>query len=315
MVVMVKFQDGKELGKFEHDEAMQLLREIGQQLDMDIFPLVKNGGLVVPDPAPTDKSTSVKEKQNERQGQRRPETGTRTGSERRQRQAYRSWTSCQTPPIISQCFARVYELQFEEIRSAYPSVRIWQQAEDLWLLTEISILPGHWHKAVLVIRIPYSFPYIAQSWGFWVSGLSPKPVWIGPRHTNFPDGSICAFEPSDRTWCVGQSIVELLDLYAVWVLRHRHLEIFGRWPGRQTAHQPFERMFELNPDEFCGCGSDKLYSDCCREKDLTLNRLTAALDFIQWTGGGKRVPPKAIVDFVCNRDDCRVLPPTIQPCS
>lgn len=300
---------------YTEDVAIHVLKEIGQQLDRNVFPVVKNGGLVAPNPMPADQVNSVKEKQNERQGQRRSETGTWTRSERRERQAQRPRQTCKTTSVISshikakRAYERVYEQEFDALRVAYPSIKIWQQAEGLWLLTESSVLPGHWHKAAFVTGLSYVFPFNVRSWGFWISGISLKPVWIGPRHTNFPDGSICAFESSDETWSSGQSIITLLDLYTLWALRHRHLEVFGRWPGRQAVRYPYERILELKADEFCGCDrSEKLYADCCRDKDLALDQVAIALDFRLGTGS-ERIPPKAIVDFICDRDN----PPALNP--
>lgn len=315
MLVMINYsQNTVGLDSLEQDEAMQVLREIGQQLDSNIFPLVKNGGLVAPNPEQTDHSTSVKEKQNEKQRQRRSKTRSRAGSERGQGKASRSRQASTATSVLGRYSnaKQVYEQQFEAIRIAYPSIKIWQQTLGLWLITESSVLPGEWHKASFVTGLSYVYPFTVRSWGFWISGVTLKPVWIGPRHTNFPDGSICAFERSDETWCEGQSIVTLLDLYTLWALRHRHLEAFGRWPGRQAVHHPYERILELKPDEFCGCDkSEKLYADCCRSKDLSLDRVAVALDFRQRMGGGERIPPKAIVDFVCNRENPPVLNPMI----
>lgn len=253
-------------GSCEADAAIRVLKEVGQQLDRNIFPVVKNGGLVVPNQKVTCQVDSVKEKANERKAQGRSETGSRTRAERWQRQTGGAWQTYSAPPVVSGYIKQTYEQQLDAVSTAYPNSRYWHQQEGLWMLTESSVLPGCWHKAVFVTGLSYVYPFVARSWGFWISDISLKPVWIGPRHTNFPDGSICAFEPKDRTWCAGQSIVTLLDLNTLWALRHRHLEMFGRWPGRQSVEHPYERLQELKEDEFCGCqNSNLLYKDCCRE--------------------------------------------------
>lgn len=282
---------------------MHSLQEIGQQLDRNIFPVVKNGGLVVPNPTPTNQLKTEKEKKNENHAQRRPATRSWERPQRWQRQAGGSRKTRPATSIISSHIKQTYKKEFDELKIAYPGIKIWQQDEGLWLLAESTVLPDQWHKVIFVVGMSYIYPFDIRSWGFWISGISLKPVWIGPRHTNFPDGSICAFEPADRTWCGGQSIITLLDLYTLWALRHRHLEIFGRWPGQQAVHHPYERILELKEDEFCGCGlSDKLYKDCCREKDLARDRVIDFLDFQLITGGKPRKPPKEIVDFVNNRN-------------
>jgi len=286
----------------ESEAAIKVLREVGQQLDNNILPVVKNDGLVVPNPKVTDQVNFAMEKANERKGQGRPETGSRTRAERRQRQTRRSWQTYSAPSVVSSHIRQSYLRQLDTVSIAYPSCRVWHQQEGLWLLTESSVLPGRWHKAAFATGLSYVYPFVVRSWGFWVSGISLKPVWIGPRHTNFPDGSICAHEPSDRTWLAGESIITLLDLYTLWALRHRHLEFFGRWPGRQAVDHPYERLQELKGNEFCGCQkSNFLYKDCCRESDLTRDRVADALDF-RFKTGQDREPPKIIVDFVINRD-------------
>ena len=128
------------------------------------------------------------------------------------------------------------------------------------------------------------------------------PAWIGPRHTNYPDGSICAYEPSDGTWSFGNPLVELFDLYSVWALRHLHLRTFGRWPGPQAVHRPYERLLELNPEEHCGCGSQaRTYAECCRPEDFDGDRIRDAVDFMFWSGGTLRAPPLAVVDFAAGQ--------------
>lgn len=297
-------EHSKEVAGFnscESGKAIRVLSKVGQQLDRNIFPVVKNGGLVVPNPKAIDQENSVMEKENERQAQRRSETGSRTWTERRQRQTRGSWQTYTAPSVVSGYVKQGYEQQLDAVSNAYPGNQVWHQQDGLWLLTESSVLPGCWHKAAFVTGLSYVYPFVVRSWGFWISGISLTPVWIGPRHTNFPDGSICAFEPKDRTWCAGQSIVTLLDLYTLWALRHRHLEVFGRWPGRQSVEHSYERLQELKEDEFCGCqDSDILYGDCCRDSDLARDRVADAVNF-RFMMGKDRRPPKAIVDFVTDR--------------
>lgn len=295
--------EAEERDCFNSLNTMALLRDVGQQLDRDVFPVVKNGGLVVPNPSPAKHEPSLMEKGNERKTQRRSETRTRSRTETRQRQARRSWKTCTIPSVVSGFIKNSYEEQLDAVTEAYPNCEIWRQPECLWLLVESSVLPGCWHKAAFVTGLSYVYPFVVRSWGFWISGVSLKPVWIGPRHTNFPDGSICAFEPRDHTWCAGQSIVTLLDLYSLWAFRHRHLELLGRWPGRQSVWHSYERLQELKGDEFCGCQkSDRLYKDCCRGADLARDRVADAINFRNWMGRDRR-PPKVILDFVTDRVD------------
>lgn len=176
----------------------------------------------------------------------------------------------------------------------------------MWLLVESGLLHGLREHAVFLIGVSYLRAAV-RSWAFWGDPLA-TPSWIGPRHTNFPDGSICAFDPADRTWTFGEPIVELLDLYTVWAVRHLHLRVLGRWPGPQAVHMPYERILELNTDELCGCGNSKRrYGECCRGKDLARNRIKDAVEFFFWSGGVLRSPPAPVERFVRERQGIDAL--------
>jgi len=42
------------------------------------------------------------------------------------------------------------------------------------------------------------------------------------------------------------------------------------------------------PGEYCGCGSDVPYADCCRANDMSGDRLLGALVYLSF--GGRTVP-------------------------
>lgn len=229
--------------------------------------------------------------------QRRSEARSWEGASGRQGSARRSWSPRQTAPVVCTYLQEKYEDELDAVHEAYPSTQIWHQEAGLWLLTESSLLPGLRQKAIFLTGIFFARK-IVRSWGFWGDFLAGS-TWIGPRHTNFPDGSVCAFEPTDGTWIIGDSIVELLDLYTLWALRHLHLQVFGRWPGHQAVRHPYERILELREDEHCGCGqSDKLYGECCRNKDLARSRIADAVNFNLHFSGGLRKPPSSVVKFI-----------------
>jgi hypothetical protein len=176
----------------------------------------------------------------------------------------------------------------------------WQGDDGIWLLIESSLLPGRSPKANFIVGISFSSG-IVRAWGFQGSAAIGF-EWIGPRHTNFSDGSICAFEPKDGTWVIGDSLVDLLDLYTVWAVRHLHFKVLGRWPGGQAVCHPYERILELRKDEHCGCAnSQKLYGQCCMENDLERNRIFDAIRFTVLMRGGLRKPPRSIVRFLLER--------------
>ena len=150
-------------------------------------------------------------------------------------------------------------------------------------------LPRH---ARFLIGISYLWPFV-WSWGFWAHELM-SPVWIGPRHTNFYDGSICAFEFADETWIFGQPLVKLMDLYTVWALRHLHLEVVGTWPGQQVAHYAIERLSEQRDTELCGCGGMQTYGECCKSNDESKIEVADAVQFAWFP----RTPPLSVYSVV-----------------
>ncbi|MBL3588493.1 MAG: hypothetical protein JMN24_01700 [gamma proteobacterium endosymbiont of Lamellibrachia anaximandri] len=168
----------------------------------------------------------------------------------------------------------------------------------MWLRTESAVLPGLEKKATFLTVIPYSRIHIQKSWGFWTTPIYTQ--WIGPRHTNFPDGSVCAFDPKDGTWKLGDKLRDLLDIYTLWALRHEHLNLCGRWPGHQAVPHVYERITELKPDELCGCGKKDLrYADCCQETDLTSPFIENFFRFMRFTQGSlQRSPPSEIVEMI-----------------
>jgi hypothetical protein len=283
-----------------HINNQKILEEIGCQLDNNIFPLVKNGGIVTPSDSAVSLSTMGEEKEDERQRKRRSKTRARNGA------TGRKGASNQTTPIICTDFQTQYESELSAILEAYPKTQVWRQPDGLLLLTESALFTDNQQPATFFIMIPFAKKEVVKGWGFWTSAISID--WVGPRHTNFPDGSICAFERSDGTWVKGDPLVQLIDLYSLWAFRHLCLKTFGRWPGRQAVHFPYERILELRSDEYCGCNiSDKLYSECCQNKDLRRNRIADAIHFAIESNGCYRKPPEIITNFIWNQ----INPPQI----
>lgn len=282
--------------------TIDLLKEIGNNLNKDIYPHVLDGGIVKPSENATPSllwATNEKDNSNEkpRQGQTGPAAGSWPRTEGRQGSPDRTGSPSNTPPAVSSALKESYESGLAEVQRAYPSSRVLHREDGFWLLTESSLLPGLSQKAVFLTGIPYNRTYTVQAWGFWSGTPLAYPVWIGPRHTNFGNGSVCAFNPSDNTWNPGGSIVKLIDIYTLWALRQLYLQTFGRWPGRQVAHYLSERIVEIKHDELCGCGLATLYGKCHQQEDLSkMTYAEAVKDFSR--KAENRAPPKAVVDFV-----------------
>ena len=199
-----------------------------------------------------------------------------------------------------------YEAQVASLEQAYPASRVFPDDDGMWLRTQSSVLSGLDYGATFLVALPFAPGAGPRAWGFWNDPGGP--LWIGPRHTNFFDGSICAFSPGDNAWAEGGDLTSLIDLYTVWALRHLHLQVVGRWPGRQYSLpppnqvlNPYYRLAQCQDIELCGCGSlTARYADCCKPKDLRFDFGRLAQEFVRRMGGSlrDRQPPTAVVDVI-----------------
>jgi hypothetical protein len=88
-----------------------------------------------------------------------------------------------------------YEGQVTRLAEAYPTCQTFADDEGMWLLARSSIISGLAGEAAFLVALPYRSGLGPRAWGFWTAGA--ETAWIGPRHTNFRDGSICAFSPDE----------------------------------------------------------------------------------------------------------------------
>lgn len=272
------------------------VRMLGLQLDRGIFPEVLDGGVVAPSAAAVPHYL----------GAETPNVGTRpfpvtpgTSSSGATSAAPSSETTTRpagaSTSVERSSIRTRYENELDSVETAYPGTRIWHDEDGMWLLSESSIVQGLDRAAIFLVAFSWAHAG-AKGWGFW-RGRIGSVRWIGPRHTNFPDGSICAFHPADGTWVFGDPIVALLDLYTVWALRHLHLELFNHWPGPQAVFHPYERRLELHASERCGCGSGRTYRDCCASQDAARRIVPDAVSFAIQFAGGRREPPARLAQF------------------
>jgi hypothetical protein len=277
--------------------ALERVRTIGLGLDDQVFPSVAVGGFVLPK---DDISVHIEQKEQchvESARGSEARSGERTA--RRERKARGSWPAGPAPQVVRISTAAAYEEQFAELKAAYPASQMWVERDGIWVVVHSSLVEGLDREAVFLVALPFDTNRTTQAWGFWSRGCLAFAQWIGPRHTNFPFGSICAFDHLDNVWTTGDSLVLLLDLYSVWAVRHLYADRFGRWPGSQTARWAHERQIECREDELCGCGSlDKTYAECCLASDLLRDKLVDAAVFLFETGGGERFPPIELLQFL-----------------
>lgn len=278
-------------GKMEvllNGDARAELQRIGDGLDARQPVRVKDGGIVILDPQPT--STTVQEKNHDqRQSARGPAARSRQGSTRRQGSSDRSRATRAQPRVVG--LAGNYARQLEDVQRAYPGATLLPDEHGVWLLARSRVLDGLAREAKFLIALPYTPAVEPRGWAFWEQDGQVE--WIGPRHTNFTDGSVCAYHPKlDNAWSPGGDLRTLLDLYSVWALRHLHLAVFDRWVGRQHAmpdaagrSDPYYRLLQFKEAELCSCGSDRRYGACCRPYDLKLPFLSIKRMFEKRNGG------------------------------
>ncbi|QDC36033.1 hypothetical protein [Sphingobium fuliginis] len=286
--------------------ACGMLGDIGRQLDANVFPRVFDNGVVMPSTPGVASSALGKETEHEQQRSRGPAAGSRQGTARRKGTPRRSRQAGASARIGGGLLRAAYEAQVVSLEAAYPALRVFPDDDGMWLQAESSILSGLEYGATFLVALPFAPGAGPRAWGFWNDPGGS--LWIGPRHTNFFDGSICAFSPVDNVWAEGGNLTSLMDLYTVWAFRHLHLEVLGRWPGRQYSLpppnevlNPYYRLVQCQDAELCGCGSlTARYVECCKPKDLRSDFGRLAQEFVRRMGGklGDRQPPQPVVDFV-----------------
>lgn len=267
------------------DTLLKRLSELGQAIDIDRQFQVFDSGVVG-----IVKNQSEKETENERQGTGGSATGSRQGSAGSRR------TASEARARLGFVDPKVVQLAgLEDLWRAYPTQFI-EGDRGLWVIVKSKPLGSDGPQVTFVVGYPYSDEIEPRAWAFWKLGEFPK--FVGPRHTNFPDASICAFGPGD--WKRSDGLVVLVDFYSTWVIRQLYLQQFGRWPGRQHGASAFYRRTEFHAGEWCGCDSGKRYADCHQEADNSLSDEEAREEHRRIVGSDYclRKPPKSIMKFV-----------------
>lgn len=267
------------------DHLLNKLSELGQAIDIDRqFQVFDDGEVGIVN------DRIAKESEDERQGTRGSATGSRQGAAGSRRSAgeARARLGLLDPQVVQLAC-------LEELCRAYPTDII-SGDQGLWIIVKSSPLGNDGPQVTLVLGYPYSAEIEPRAWAFWKLGEFPK--FVGPRHTNFPDASICAFGPGD--WKRADGVVALVDFHSTWLVRQLYFQNFGRWPGRQHGASPLYRRAEFSPEEWCGCGSGKRYGECHLRADALLSDEAARAEHRKVMGSeyGPRKPPKSIMRFV-----------------
>lgn len=282
--------------------GLAILEKIGMDLDEGVYPDVHGGGIVEPDQSHGRLLESGEERFYGKERSRRSTAGSRQGTARG------SWppggsptggsgaTSATTSLFSEQELSDAMVADLEGVIGVYPGVQFRFTPDLVWLINYIKPIRGLNETALLLTAYPHNPKEFIRSWAWWGPGV----IWIGPRHTNYPDGGICSFEPTDPdAWHRGESLRDLLDFHVLWIVRHLFLRYFSRWPGSQVFHTEHERLTEHRPGELCGgCRSGLRYEDCCRSRDEKIDSVERVISFIRKFGSSQRNPPKAVSEFV-----------------
>lgn len=275
-----------------------ILADIGTDLDRGIYPSIHDGGIVQPGNSHVVTTKTGEEKENAIKPSRGSATGSWKWTKGRAWETSQSRTSSKASSVQQPGSDKNWVTEIEALSQHYPDTRYWVVDEGVWLLTRSAIVSGLGRTASFLTALPFVGHSYIRTWGFWTTQLSRE--WIGPRHTNFPDGSVCAYEHRDGTWQVGDPLVSLIDLYTLWALRHEYLRRYGRWPGYQSVSFAYERLDEFRPGEFCGCGhSMALYENCCKQYDEKRSRISSLVElYVKTSSNLIRKPPQPILDFM-----------------
>jgi hypothetical protein len=275
------------------DSQLAHVAEVGAALFQGLPLQVSDGGLVTIRP---------REKEKELENDQRKEARSPTGSRERRQGARRA-----TDPNAAELRRRDFLTRVTELRAHYSGVRVWNgDLNGTWLEVHSTPLGEGGPQARFLIAIPKNPNFQIRTWGFWF--VDNAMVWIGPRHTNFPDGSICAFPVAEG---YGDTLVSYVDLLAEWGFRNVYLATRGIWPGPQEGRWRYYRLNTTLPGECCPfCRSLTPYEKCCRPKDEAEAQITDKAEFLAEAGCdlGDRRPHDRLTDFVCSR---RIGPPRL----
>jgi hypothetical protein len=162
-----------------------------------------------------------------------------------------------------------YRVHLEQVRLYFDLTTI-ETEEGLWLIAPMWPVGKPGPSFTVALYLPDHPSFTPTAFAFRSSGQLARAV--GKRHTNSPEGSICAWSDGDIQWAPGESPFLLLRLYAEWLLCHLFYQVAGYWPGQQSALDGVYRWNEFDPREWCDCGSNKRYGECHRESDEALVR-------------------------------------------
>lgn len=286
-------------GADDRADALTVLQRIGEEFDQHHTLRVLRGGVIQPSIGRPSSHPlgEVSEDEGSRKpaGSERPATGQGQGSAKGNPAGTRPGPSAGQvlrergvePKLVADIEGAT------DAQQGYPQLRARLAGLVIWLEGEMEPVPGLGHAARVRISYPSDTTIPVRAWAWWKKGK-----WIGPRHTNYGDGSICAYEVLDRSWTRAMPLVGYIDQVAGWITRHIHLLEFGRWPGHQVLHTARERLIQHQPGEICGaCKSGRRYEDCHKPADMQLGRMAIDQEYRRHFGKAVQRPPETELGF------------------
>jgi hypothetical protein len=217
-------------------------------------------------PKPTFVTQAEKDSQNgQSEGSRRSEPGSRQRRQGSRRQGS-SWPRPRHSDSSELLRWAVGDCeQVDALRRKYPSAKITSDPVGTWLAVRTAPIGATGPQALLLIAVPSSSARV-EAWAFWTK--KSETIWIGPRHTNLPNGSICAFPLKSDCLDCEWPLRLYVDLLSEWCARHLYLAIYEKWPGPQEGLWVGYRLRETRPGECCPrCANLNLYEACCKSQD------------------------------------------------
>jgi hypothetical protein len=262
------------------------LREFGLEAERLQFPCIDVDGFIVPGQESAHSLTPREEnyaydstRSSFGQAAARQEARSTTGS--RQRPSAEAASRSAAHTVQSLVEAAPY-LGLEELDEFYPEAKVaFSSSTELVLQIPIGLFQALPDRALLTLEIPLiartrltrSLSQIftgvpdVRAWATWVEGPFSG-IRVTSHHQN-PDGCICACLPYQ--WLRGvHPLMDYISYCVTWLGKVLHEREIGFWPGPQHFG-PLARLRRHQLNEYCGCGQERRYRECCYPKDLAMS--------------------------------------------
>jgi hypothetical protein len=255
------------------------LSAFGEQMERVEYPYIDVGGFIVPGRAPAVTNQPGKESHR---------NGAASGTERKKQSPREKAGSSARPwprpaeaapgaaPHAVERRLTTLNLDLPVLVAFHPLTRVVASTEAVVHLNlPLGVVPELPIGARLTLEVPLMpRERLRQTWAF--SGVPDVRAWAvwegGPSHGQLvvshhqnPDQAICASMPGE--WMLREhALHDYVAFCVLWVAKALHERLFGFYPGPQ--HYPAAmRVQRDRPDEFCGCGKQRRYRHCCRDRD------------------------------------------------